>query len=112
VERPVARFTVASTTRHRDQESGRWRDGDTVFLTCTAWGQLAENVAESLSKGTRVVVTGRLRQRGHETSTGDKRTVHELHTDEAAPSLRFATARVRRLERAAAQAAVATPSTE
>ena len=100
----VTRFTVASTTRHRDQQTGRWRDGETVFLTCLAWEQLAENVAESLSRGTRVVVTGRLRQRTYHTATGQTRTVHELHADEVAPSLRFATATIRRPQRATTSA--------
>jgi len=89
----VADFTVASTPRVFDRERGEWRDGDALFLRCTAWRQLAEHVAESLTKGTRVIVTGRLRQRSFETE-GVTRTVTELAVDDLGPSLRHATARV------------------
>lgn len=95
----VARFTVASTPRHRDQDTGQWRDGEPVFLTCTVWRELAENAAETLAKGTRVIVTGRLRQRSYETTTGEKRTATELQVDEVGPSLRFTSATLRRLQR-------------
>lgn len=88
----VANLTVASTPRVlRD---GEWRDGDAMFLRCNLWRQLAENAAESLSRGTRVIVSGRLRQRSYETRDGDKRTVMELEVDEIGPSVRFATAKV------------------
>jgi single-strand DNA-binding protein len=90
---PVAAFTVAASRRVYDGESGQWKDGDTLFLRCSAWRQLAEHIAESLSKGTRVVVTGRLRQRDYETSDGQKRTAYEVDADDAGPSLRWATAR-------------------
>ena len=103
----VARFTVASTPRHRDQDTGQWRDGEPVFLTCTAWRELAENTAETLAKGTRVIVTGRLRQRSYDTSTGDKRTATELHVDEVGPSLRFTAATLRRLQRTTTTAGAA-----
>ena len=92
----VATFTVAASPRVYDKDTGQWRDGDTLFLRCTAWRDLADHVAESLTKGTRVIVTGRLRQRQYETTDGDKRTVYELEAEEAGPSLRFATARIAR----------------
>lgn len=95
----VANFTVASTTRVYDRESGGWKDGDVLFMRCNCWRQMAENVAESLTRGTRVVVTGRLKQRSFETSAGERRTVIELEADEVAPSLRFASAQVRKAER-------------
>src|SRR5664280_1917106 len=91
---PVADFTVASTPRVFDRASGEWKDGDALFLRCTLWRQPAENVAETLTKGARVIVTGRLRQRSYETREGEKRTVVEV--DEIGPSLRYATARVTR----------------
>jgi single-strand DNA-binding protein len=90
----VANFTVASTPRTLDRESGQWRDGDAMFLRCTVWRQYAENVAESLGRGARVVVHGRLRQRSFDTKEGEKRTVLELDVDEVGPSLRYATAKV------------------
>lgn len=96
---PVASFTVASTPRIMDRASNEWRDGDALFLRCSAWRQLAENVAESLSRGSRVIVTGRLKQRSYETREGEKRTVIELEVDEVGPSLRYATARVNRTTR-------------
>ena len=93
---PVADFTVASTPRIFDRASGEWKDGDALFLRCTLWRQPAENVAETLTKGARVIVTGRLRQRSYETREGEKRTVVEVDVEEIGPSLRYATARVTR----------------
>src|SRR3954471_16494202 len=89
----VATFRVASTPRFRDQQSGEWKDGESLFLTCNVWRQAAENVAESLQRGMRVIVQGRLRQRSYETREGDKRTVYEVEADEVGPSLRNATAK-------------------
>ena len=91
---PVARFRVASTPRFRDNASGEWKDGDSLFLSCNVWRQAAENVAESLQRGMRVIVSGRLRQRSYETKEGEKRTVFEVEVDEVGPSLRNATAKV------------------
>jgi len=96
---PVAAFTVAASRRVYDQASGQWKDGDTLFLRCSAWRDLAEHVAESLTKGTRVVVTGRLRQREYETTEGDKRTVYEVDADDVGASLRWATAKVAKATR-------------
>jgi single-strand DNA-binding protein len=96
----VANFTVASTPRTLDRESGQWRDGDAMFLRCSVWRQYAENVAESLERGARVVVHGRLRQRSYDTKEGEKRTVLELDVDEIGPSLRYATAKMTRAGRA------------
>ena len=93
---PVARFRVASTPRFRDNNTGEWKDGDSLFLTCNVWRQAAENVAESLTRGMRVIVSGRLRQRSYETKEGEKRTVYELQVDEAGPALTRATAKVTR----------------
>ena len=95
----VARFRIASTPRHRDNATGEWKDGDTLFLRCSIWREAAESVAESLTKGTRVIVTGRLVQRSYETREGEKRTVYELQVDEVGPSLRYATAKVTRTQR-------------
>ncbi len=95
----VAEFTVASTPRSYDRQGGAWRDGEALFLRCTAWRQLAEHTAESLTKGTRVIVTGRLRQRSFELSEGVTRTVTELDVDELGPSLRHSTARVTKTTR-------------
>jgi single-strand DNA-binding protein len=95
----VANFTVASTPRVFDRESGAWRDGDPMFLRCSVWRQYAENVAESLVRGARVVVHGRLRQRSYDTKEGEKRNVTELEVDELGPSLRYATARVTKVSR-------------
>jgi single-strand DNA-binding protein len=95
----VASFTVAATPRLLDRGSGMWSDGETLYLRCSAWRQLAENVAESLTSGTRVWVQGRLKQRSFETRDGDKRTVIELDVDEIGPSLRFATTAVHRVPR-------------
>src|ERR1700709_303843 len=95
----VASFTVASTPRTLDKQSNEWKDGDPLFLRCTVWRQAAENVAESLQKGARVVVQGRLKQRSFETREGEKRTVVELDVDEVGPSLKYATARVNKAGR-------------
>ncbi|PPI89019.1 single-stranded DNA-binding protein [Nocardia nova] len=92
----VANFTVASTPRYFDRNAGEWKDGDPLFLRCNLWRQAAENLAESLSRGARVIVTGRLKQRSFTTREGDKRTVVELDVDEIGPSLRYATATVTR----------------
>ncbi|GIF66751.1 single-stranded DNA-binding protein [Asanoa ishikariensis] len=101
----VARFRIASTPRHLDRQSNEWRDGEPLFLSCSIWRQAAENAAESLSRGSRVIVTGRLRQRTYETREGNKRTVIELEADEIGPSLRSATATVRKMDRAAGHTA-------
>lgn len=98
----VANFTVASTPRTFDRTSGEWRDGEALFLRCTVWRQPAEHVAESLARGDRVVVQGRLRQGSFETREGDKRTVVELDVDEVGPSLRYATVKVAKAARAGA----------
>jgi single-strand DNA-binding protein len=95
----VASFTVASTPRTFDKNSNEWKDGDALFLRCSIWRQAAENVAESLQRGMRVVVTGRLQQRSYETREGEKRTVVEMQVDEVGPSLRYATAKVNRTQR-------------
>jgi single-strand DNA-binding protein len=95
----VANFTVASTPRSFDRQTNEWKDGDTLFLRCSVWRQAAENVAESLHRGTRVIVQGRLRQRSFETREGEKRTVIELEVDEVGPSLKFATAKVSKTTR-------------
>jgi len=92
----VANFTVASTPRTFDRQSGEWKDGDALFLNCSVWRNVAENVAETLRKGMRVIVQGRLRQRSYETQQGERRTVFELDVDEVGPSLRYATAAVTR----------------
>lgn len=96
---PVAKFAVASTPRTFDRQTGEWTDGEALFLPCTLWRQAAENAAESLTRGTRVIVQGRLRQRSYETKDGDKRTVIELDVDEIAPSLKFATAKVTKVSK-------------
>jgi single-strand DNA-binding protein len=95
----VAKFRVASTPRFMDKATNEWKDGDPLFLSCTVWRQAAENVAESLQRGARVIVSGRLRQRSYETREGEKRTVIELEVDEIGPSLRYATARVQKMSR-------------
>jgi single-strand DNA-binding protein len=95
----VANFTVASTPRTFDRASGEWKDGEALFLRCNIWRQAAENVAESLTRGMRVIVSGRLRQRSFETREGEKRTVIELEVDEIGPSLRYATAKVNKANR-------------
>jgi single-strand DNA-binding protein len=98
----VASFTVASTPRTFDRQSNEWKDGEALFLRCSIWRQAAENVAESLTRGMRVVVQGRLKQRSFETREGEKRTVIELDVDEVGPSLRYATAKVNRTQRGSA----------
>ncbi|WAL68421.1 single-stranded DNA-binding protein [Amycolatopsis cynarae] len=103
----VANFTVASTPRTFDRASGEWKDGEALFLRCNAWRQLAENIAESLTRGTRVLVQGRLKQRSYETKEGEKRTVVELEVDEVGPSLRYATAKVNKVARSGGGANVA-----
>src|ERR1700756_1119219 len=96
---PVATFRVASTPRIRDAATNEWKDGDSLFLTCNVWRQAAENVAESLQRGMRVIVSGRLRQRQYETKEGEKRTVYEVEVDDVGPSLRNASAKVNRVSR-------------
>ncbi len=97
---PVANFTVASTPRTFDRNRNEWVDGETLFMRCSAWRELAENIAESFpDKGTRVIVSGRLVQRAYETRDGEKRTAYELQVDEIGPSLRYATAEVTRAQR-------------
>src|SRR5580698_3455039 len=96
---PVARFRIASTPRYLDKNTNEWKDGDSLFLTCNVWRQAAENVAESLTRGMRVIVTGRLRQRSYGTKEGEKRTVYELEVDELGPSLRNAAAKVTKATR-------------
>ncbi|HET7406856.1 MAG TPA: single-stranded DNA-binding protein [Mycobacteriales bacterium] len=95
----VASFTVASTPRYLDKASGEWKDGEALFLRCSVWRQVAENVAESLTRGTRVIVQGRLKQRSYETKEGEKRTVVEVEVDEVGPALRYATAKVQKTSR-------------
>lgn len=95
----VANFTVASTPRTFDRATGEWKDGEALFLRCSIWRQAAENVAESLTRGSRVIVQGRLKQRSFETREGEKRTVIELDVDEIGPSLRYATAQVSKVSR-------------
>ena len=95
----VASFTVASTPRTFDRQTSEWKDGETLFLRCSVWREAAENVAESLTKGTRVIVQGRLVQRSFETREGEKRTVVEMQVDEVGPSMRYATAKVTRASR-------------
>ncbi|QUX29199.1 MULTISPECIES: single-stranded DNA-binding protein [Nocardiopsis] len=95
----VANFRVASTPRTFDRASGEWKDGESMFLTCTVWRQYAENVAESLQRGMRVIVQGRLKQRSYETREGEKRTVFEIDVDEVGPALRSATAKVTKSQR-------------
>jgi single-strand DNA-binding protein len=97
----VANFTVASTPRTFDRQSNEWKDGETLFLRAAVWREAAENVAESLTKGMRVIVTGRLKSRSYETKEGEKRTVIELEVDEIGPSLRYANAKVNRTQRSA-----------
>ncbi len=95
----VANFRIASTPRTFDKQTNDWKDGDALFLTCSVWRQAAENVAESLQKGMRVVVQGRLKSRQYETREGEKRTVFEIDVDEVGPSLKYATAKVTRAQR-------------
>lgn len=95
----VANFTVASTPRTFDRSTNEWKDGEALFLRCNIWREAAENAAESLTRGARVIVSGRLRQRSYETREGEKRTVVELEVDEVGPSLRYATAKVTKTPR-------------
>jgi single-strand DNA-binding protein len=95
----VAKFRIASTPRTLDRASGEWKDGEPLFLACNIWRDAAEHVAESLQRGARVIVQGRLRQRSYETREGEKRTVYELEVDEIGPSLRYATAKVQKMSR-------------
>jgi single-strand DNA-binding protein len=95
----VANFTVASTPRTFDRQSNEWKDGETLFMRCSVWREAAENVAESLTRGTRVIVSGRLRSRTYDTKEGEKRTVVELEVDEIGPSLRYATTKVSKTSR-------------
>jgi single-strand DNA-binding protein len=93
----VANFTIASTPRQFDKQTNEWKDGDALFLRCSVWREVAENVAESLTRGSRVVAQGRLKQRSYETKEGEKRTVVELDVDEVGPSLKYATVRVNKV---------------
>jgi single-strand DNA-binding protein len=95
----VASFTIASTPRQFDRNTNEWKDGEALFLRCSIWRQAAENVAESLQRGMRVVAQGRLKQRSYETREGEKRTVVELEVEEVGPSLKYATAKVNRTQR-------------
>lgn len=101
---PVATFRIASTPRYMDRTTNEWKDGDSLFLTCNVWRQVAENVAESLTRGMRVIVMGRLKQRSYETKEGEKRTVYEVEVDEVGPSLRNASAKVNKVARSGAAA--------
>ena len=96
----VTAFTVAASRRIYDSDSGQWKDGDTLFLRCSAWRELADHAAESLIKGMRVIVTGRLKQRTYETPDGEKRTVYEVDADDVGPSLKWATAKIAKTSRA------------
>jgi len=95
----VASFTIASNSRYLDKTTNEWKDSDPVYMRCSVWRQYAENVAESLTKGTRVIATGRLKQRSYETREGEKRTVVEMEVDDVGPALRNATAKVNRIAR-------------
>jgi single-strand DNA-binding protein len=95
----VAKFRIASTPRYMDRQTNEWKDGESLFLSCNVWRQAAENVAESLQRGMRVIVQGRLKQRSYETREGEKRTVFEVEVDEVGPSLRNATAKVTKTSR-------------
>jgi len=95
----VAKFRIASTPRFLDKATNEWKDGESLFLTCNVWRQAAENVAETLQRGMRVIVQGRLKQRSYETKEGEKRTVYEVEVDELGPSLRNATAKVNKTTR-------------
>jgi single-strand DNA-binding protein len=99
---PVARFRIASTPRFYNKQANEWQDGESLFLTCQVWRQAAENVAESLQRGMRVIVSGRLRQRSYEANDGTKRTVYEVEVDDVGPSLRNASAKVTKASRSSA----------
>jgi single-strand DNA-binding protein len=105
----VAKFRVASTPRYMDRSTNEWKDGEPLFLACTVWRQAAENVAESLVRGSRVIVSGRLKQRSYETREGEKRTVIELEVDEIGPSLKYATAKVQKMSRSSSGGQSAPP---
>ena len=107
---PVANFTIASTPRNFDRQSNEWKDGEALFLRASVWRDFAEHVAGSLTKGMRVIATGRLKQRSYETQTGEKRTALELEIDEIGPSLRYATAQVTRTASQAGQGGPQTSS--
>ena len=106
----VAKFRVASTPRYLDKATNEWKDGESLFLQCQIWRQAAENFAESLTKGMRVILSGRLKQRSYETKEGEKRTVFEVEVDEVGPSLRNATAKVTRTQRAGGTGGAAAPA--
>ncbi|CAN2229774.1 Ssb Single-stranded DNA-binding protein [Candidatus Nanopelagicaceae bacterium] len=106
----VAKFRVASTPRYLDKQTNEWKDGESLFLQCQIWRQAAENVAESLTKGMRVILSGRLKQRSYETKEGEKRTVFEVEVDEVGPSLRNATAKVTKAQRAGASGGYSAPA--
>ncbi len=106
----VAKFRVASTPRYLDKQTNEWKDGDSLFLQCQIWRQAAENVAESLTKGMRVILSGRLKQRSYETKEGEKRTVFEVEVDEVGPSLRNATAKVTKAKRAGGTGGYSAPA--
>ncbi len=108
----VAKFRIASTPRYLDKATNEWKDGDSLFLSCNVWRQAAENVAESLQRGMRVIVQGRLKQRSYETKEGEKRTVFEVEVDEVGPSLRNATAKVAKTGRGTGSNNSAAASTE
>ena len=109
----VANFTIASTPRTFDRKTNDWKDGETLFLRCSVWREAAENVAESLTKGTRVIARGELKPRSYETKEGEKRTVMEFEVEEIGPSLRYATAKPTRANKPApATATAATTATE
>src|SRR5215210_5596287 len=98
----VANFRIASTPRFLDKQTNEWKDGESLFLTCNVWRQAAENCAESLQRGMRVIVQGRLKQRSYETKEGEKRTVYEVEVEEVGPSLKSATAKVVKTQRGGA----------
>ena len=106
----VAKFRVASTPRYLDKQTNEWKDGESLFLQCQIWRQAAENVAESLTKGMRVILSGRLKQRSYETKEGEKRTVFEVEVDEVGPSLRNATAKVTKAMRAGGAGGFSAPA--
>lgn len=95
----VASFTIASNSRYLDKNTNEWKDAEPIYMRCSVWRQYAENVAESLTKGTRIIATGRLKQRSYETREGEKRTVMEMEVDDVGPALRYATAKVNRTQR-------------
>ena len=106
----VAKFRIASTPRFLDKNTNEWKDGESLFLSCNVWRQAAENVAESLQRGMRVIVSGRLKQRSYETKEGEKRTVYEVEVDEVGPSLRNATAKVVKAQRTGGGGSYSGPS--